>query len=56
MMIDEYIGVYDVKESNTLRPTEETRIHIDYPVSKCITTRKDSCVLMVGNKDERERE
>lgn len=44
---DEYVGVYDYKESDTFRPTIEKRIHKNYPVSKTLTTRKDSCAVML---------
>ena len=50
-MKNEYIGVYDYKESSTFRPTIDKRIHLDYPTSKTITTREDSCCVI-----ERERE
>lgn len=45
----EYWGVYDYKESDTFRPTKEDRIHKNYPYSKTITCRSDSCcVIMRG--------
>lgn len=44
---NEYVGVYDYKESDTFRPTLEKRIHKNYPVSKTLTTRKDSCAVML---------
>lgn len=47
-----YIGVYDMKESNTFRPTVESRIHIDSKVSKTLTTRNDSCCVIMEKKDE----
>lgn len=43
-----YCGVYDFKESKIFRPTIEKRIHIDYPVSKTITTRDDSCCVILN--------
>lgn len=49
--ISEYIGVYDYKETDTFRPTMEKRIHLDYPLSKTIAARDDSCCVI-----ERERE
>ena len=51
MKNNEYYGVYDQKESDTFRPTIEKRIHKDYPVSKTLATREDSCCVI-----ERERE
>lgn len=48
---NEYVGVFDYKESDTFRPTIESRIHEDYPVSKTLTCREDSCCVI-----ERERE
>ena len=46
---EEYVGVYDYKESDTFRPTLEKRIHIEHPYSKTICTRSDSCcVIMRG--------
>ena len=45
---NEYYGVYDHKESDTFRPTLEKRIHKDYPVSKTLTTREDSCAVITG--------
>ena len=47
----EYMGVFDYKESDTFRPTVESRIHKDSPVSKTLTCREDSCCVL-----ERERE
>ena len=44
----EYYGVYDYKESDTFRPTLEKRIHANYPVSKTITTRDDSCCVILS--------
>lgn len=52
-MKNDYVGVYDHKESNTFRPTLESRIHKDSPVSKTLTTREDSCCVL---ERERERE
>lgn len=46
--MNEYYGVYDHKESDTFRPTIERRIHKDYPVSKTITTRDDSCCVILN--------
>ena len=43
-----YYGVYDYKESDTFRPTVEKRIHLQYPVSKTITTRDDSCCVILN--------
>lgn len=44
-----YYGVYDYKESDTFRPTEEDRIHKDYPYGKTLCTRSDSfCVILSG--------
>ena len=51
MKNNEYYGVFDQKESDTFRPTIEKRIHKDYPVSKTLATREDSCCVI-----ERERE
>ena len=50
-MKNDYIGVYDYKESDTLRPTMAHRIHKGSKTSKCICTREDSCCVI-----ERERE
>lgn len=48
--------MYDYKESKTFRPTFESRFHKNYPVSKTITTREDSCcVVMKGNNHMRIR-
>ena len=47
MKKEEYLGVYDHKESDTFRPTIERRIHTDYAVSKTLTTRDDSCAVML---------
>ena len=43
-----YYGVYDYKESDTFRPTLDKRIHKDYPNSKPITTRDDSCCVILS--------
>ena len=43
-----YYGVYDYKESDTFRPTLDRRIHQDYPVSKTLTTRDDSCCVILN--------
>ena len=43
---EEYVGVYDYKESDTFRPTLEKRIHKGSNVSKTICTRSDSCCVM----------
>jgi len=43
---EEYYGVYDLKESDTFRPTLDKRIHKNYPYSKTLTTREDSCCVM----------
>lgn len=50
-MKNDYVGIYDYKESDTLRPTMEKRIHKGSKSSKCICTRADSCCVI-----ERERE
>lgn len=50
-MKNDYIGIYDYKESDTLRPTMAKRIHKGSRTSKCICTRADSCCVI-----ERERE
>ena len=55
-MSKEYYGVYDNKESDTFRPTEESRIHKDYPISKTLTTKEDSCCVIEDHNDGRERE
>jgi len=47
-----YLGVYDMKESNTFRPTMESRVHLDSKVSKTLTTRNDSCCVIMEKKDE----
>ena len=47
----EYIGIYDHKESNTFRPTIESRVHLNAQTSKTLTCREDSCCVI-----ERERE
>lgn len=44
----DYIGVYDNKESDTFRPTMESRVHLGYPVSKTLTTKDDSCCVIVN--------
>ena len=44
---EEYFGVYDHKESNTFRPTVEKRVHQNYPISKTLTCRDDSCAVML---------
>ena len=46
--MNNYLGVFDLKESNTFRPTIESRIHIDYPYSKTICTGNDSCCVICG--------
>ena len=43
---EEYYGVYDLKESDTFRPTLDKHIHKNYPYSKTLTTREDSCCVM----------
>ena len=48
-----YVGVFDLKESDTFRPTAKTRIHKDMPTSKTLTCREDSCCVIEA---ERERE
>lgn len=57
---ERYYGIYDIKESDTFRPTQESRIHKNSDVSRTITTREDSCgVMLKGQTDyarERERE
>ena len=55
-MSKECYGVYDNKESDTFRPTEESRIHKDYPISKTLTTKDDSCCVIEDHNDGRERE
>ena len=50
---DNYYGVFDLKESDTFRPTLETRIHKDYHFSKTLTTKDTSCCVI---ERERERE
>lgn len=47
---NEYLGVFDIKESDTFRPTLKSRMHLDSPVSKTLTCREDSCSVI-----ERER-
>lgn len=44
---EEYVGVFDSKESNTFRPTIEKRVHKNYPISKTLTCRDDSCAVML---------
>lgn len=44
---EEYWGVYDLKESDTFRPTKEKRIHKNYPYGKTITCRSDSCCVIL---------
>ena len=44
---DTFIGVFDLKESDTFRPTIEDRIHLDYPYSKTLCTRDDSTTIML---------
>ena len=51
-MKNDYVGVYDHKESNTFRPTLESRIHKDSPVSKTLTTREDSCCVLERERDQ----
>lgn len=51
MIKNEYLGIYDLKESDTFRPTQKHRIHLNSNVSKTMTTRDDSCCVI-----ERERE
>lgn len=51
-MKNNYFGVYDHKESDTFRPTIDKRVHKDYPVSKTLTTRDDSCAILLGNEKE----
>lgn len=53
MKKNEYVGTFDIKESDTFRPTLESRIHLDSPVSKTLTCREDSCGVI---ERERERE
>lgn len=50
---NEYLGVFDIKESDTFRPTLKSRMHLDSPVSKTLTCREDSCGVI---ERERERE
>lgn len=47
---NEYIGIYDHKESNTFRPTLKSRIHKKSPVSKTMTCREDSCCVITKDK------
>ena len=47
--MDTFVGVYDWKESDTFRPTEESRVHIGSKVSKTITTRTDSCCVITAS-------
>lgn len=44
--MSDYYGVYDLKESDTFRPTQEQRIHRNYPYSKTLCTRDSSCCVM----------
>ena len=46
------IGIFDLKESNTFRPTIDKRIHLDTKVSKTLTTRNDSCCVILEKKNE----
>ena len=46
--MSDYYGVYDYKESDLFRPTIERRVHAQYPVSKTITTRDDSCCVILS--------
>lgn len=48
---DTFIGVFDIKESDTFRPTIEDRIHLDYPYSKTLCTRDDSTTIMLNKND-----
>lgn len=50
-----FIGVYDYKESDTFRPTLERRLHIGMELSKTITTRSDSCAVILEKEDENKK-
>ena len=50
-MKNKYLGIYDLKESDTFRPTQAHRIHLGSLVSTAMTCRCDSCCVI-----ERERE
>ena len=52
-ILTEYMGVYDHKESNTFRPTVESRIHKDSPVAKTMTCREDSCCVITRERERR---
>lgn len=41
-----YYGIYDLCQSDTFRPTLESRIHKDYPYSKTLCCRDDSCCVI----------
>ena len=41
--------------SDTFRPTQEKRIHKDYPYSKTLCTRDDSCCVMLSGGELYER-
>ena len=47
-----YWGVYDYKESDTFRPTQEERIHQNHPFGKTICTRSDSCCIIESGGGE----
>ena len=46
--MNNYYGVYDLKESDTFRPTLESRVHKNYPYSKTICTKDTSCCVISG--------
>ena len=50
----EYLGVFDYKESDTFRPTLERRVHMGSEVSKTITTRSDSCCVIIRKAEKNE--
>ena len=56
MKKNEYVGVFDIKESDTFRPTLESRIHLDSPVSKTLTCREDSCGVIERERVDSESE
>lgn len=51
-----YIGIYDCENaySSTFRPTIESRIHLNVETSKTLTTRNDSCCIIVKERKENE--
>lgn len=48
MKRNDFIGVYDYKESDTFRPTLESRVHLGMNVSKTLTAREDSCCVILN--------